>query len=75
MTVARYGTPPRGVTAALAVAAVRDLDDRRGCEVFVPRAITTAEVRRIRDVPQGVGWRYRPRSPQPDHEDLSTLSQ
>src|SRR6266542_3620769 len=25
-----------------------------------PRAITTAEVRRVRDVSQGVGWRYLP---------------
>lgn len=43
-----------------AVAAVRELDDPRGYEVFVPRAVTSAEVRRVRDVPQGVGWRYLP---------------
>ncbi|GAA0578018.1 hypothetical protein GCM10010172_73550 [Paractinoplanes ferrugineus] len=60
VTVGRYGTPPRAVTAAQAVAAVRELDDPRGYEVFVPRAVTAAEVRRIRDVPQGVGWRYLP---------------
>lgn len=60
VTVGRYGTPPREVTAAQAVAAVRELDDPRGYEVFVPRAITSAEIRRIRDVPQGVGWRYLP---------------
>ncbi|SCF27229.1 hypothetical protein GA0070618_4702 [Micromonospora echinospora] len=60
VTVGHYGAPPRAVTAAQAVAAVRRLDDPRGCEVFVPRAVTTAEVRRIRDVPQGVGWRYLP---------------
>jgi hypothetical protein len=60
VTVARYGAPPREVTAAQAVAVVRELDDPRGYEVFVPRAITIAEVRRVRDVPQGVGWRYLP---------------
>ena len=60
VTVGRYGAPPREATAARAVAAVRELDDPRGYEVFVPRAITSAEVRRIRDVPQGVGWRYLP---------------
>jgi hypothetical protein len=60
VTVGRYSAPPRDVTAAQAVAAVRELDDPRGYEVFVPRAVTAAEVRRIRDVPQGVGWRYLP---------------
>jgi hypothetical protein len=60
VTVRRYGAPPREVTAAQAIAAVRELDDPRGYEVFVPRAITTAEVRRLRDVPQGVGWWYQP---------------
>lgn len=60
VTVGSYSAPPREVTAAQAVAAVRELDDPRGYEVFVPRAVTAAEVRRIRDVPQGVGWRYLP---------------
>jgi hypothetical protein len=60
VTVGRYGAPPREVSAAQAVAAMRELDDPRGYEVFVPRAITSTEVRRVRDVPQGVGWRYLP---------------
>ncbi|WP_144122527.1 HEAT repeat domain-containing protein [Catellatospora sichuanensis] len=60
VTVGHYGTEPRRVTAAQAVATVRELADPRGYEVFVPRAVTAAEVRRIRDVPQGVGWRYLP---------------
>jgi hypothetical protein len=60
VTVGRYGQPPREVTAAQAVAAVRALTDPRGYEVFIPRAVTAAEVRRIRNVPQGVGWRYLP---------------
>lgn len=60
VTVGRYGAPPRHVTAAEAVAVVRGLDDPRGYEVFVPRAITAAEVWRVRAVPQGVGWRYVP---------------
>jgi hypothetical protein len=60
VTVGHYGAAPRAVTAAQAVASVRALDDPRGWEVFVSSAITAAEVRRIRDVPQGVGWRYLP---------------
>ncbi|GIF62311.1 hypothetical protein Ais01nite_03460 [Asanoa ishikariensis] len=60
VTVGHYNAEPRQLTAAQAVAAIRGLDDPRGWEVFVPRSITVAEVRRIRDVPQGVGWRYLP---------------
>ena len=60
VTVGRYGGPPRAVTAAQAVAVVRELADPRGYEVFVPRAVTCAEVRRVRDVPRGIGWRYLP---------------
>ncbi|GID29941.1 hypothetical protein Abr02nite_49240 [Paractinoplanes brasiliensis] len=62
VTVGRYGTTPRQVTAAQAVAVIRRLDDPRGYEVFVPRAVTPGEVRRVRDVPQGVGWRYLPQA-------------
>jgi hypothetical protein len=58
--VGHYGARPRRATAAQAIAVVRGLDDPRGYEVFVPRAIAAAEVRRVHDVPQGVGWRYLP---------------
>ncbi len=61
VTVGRYGGgQPDAVTAAQAVAVMRELDDPRGYEVFVPRPITLAEVRAVRDIPQGVGWRYVP---------------
>ncbi|MER5867303.1 HEAT repeat domain-containing protein [Kitasatospora sp. NPDC002040] len=50
----------RSVTAAEAVRLVRELDDPLGWEVFVPRAVPAREVRRVRTVPQGVGWRYAP---------------
>jgi hypothetical protein len=60
VTVGRYGTAPQRVTAARAAAIIRDLADPRGYEVFVPRAVTAAEVRHVRSIPQGIGWRYRP---------------
>ncbi|MDG4826416.1 HEAT repeat domain-containing protein [Asanoa sp. WMMD1127] len=60
VTVGHYGAEPVEMTAAQAVATVRGLSDPRGHEVFVPRAIASAEVRRVRDVPQGMGWRYQP---------------
>ena len=60
VTVGHFGESPREVTAARAIALVRELSDPRGYQVFVPRAVTAAEVRQIRNVPQGVGWRYLP---------------
>jgi len=60
VTVGRYSEPPRQVTAAQAIAAVLELDDPRGFEVFVPRAISVQEIRRVRGIPQGIGWRYLP---------------
>ncbi|MEU4242189.1 HEAT repeat domain-containing protein [Actinoplanes sp. NPDC026619] len=60
VTAGRYHEPPRAVTAAQAVATARGLDDPRGYEVFVARAVGPGELRRVRDVPQGIGWRYLP---------------
>ncbi|WP_190232886.1 HEAT repeat domain-containing protein [Streptomyces avicenniae] len=48
------------VTAGEAVRRVGALDDPRGWEVFVPRAVRAAEVHRVRPVSQAIGWRYRP---------------
>lgn len=48
------------VAAAEAVRRITALEDPRGWEVFVPRAIRPREVHRIRAAPQLVGWRYRP---------------
>ncbi|MFH9824138.1 HEAT repeat domain-containing protein [Streptomyces bobili] len=49
-----------GVAAAEAVRRIAALDDPRGWEVFVPRAIRPREVHRIRSAPQVAGWRYLP---------------
>ncbi|MFI1028077.1 HEAT repeat domain-containing protein [Streptomyces sp. NPDC020951] len=48
------------ITAAEAVRRIAALEDPRGWEVFVPRAIRPREVHRIRKAPQVVGWRYLP---------------
>ncbi|GAA2098170.1 hypothetical protein GCM10009801_69020 [Streptomyces albiaxialis] len=54
------GAERESVPAAEAVRRIAELDDPRGWEVFVPRAVRPREVHRIRGVPQTVGWRYRP---------------
>ncbi|MFF2780883.1 HEAT repeat domain-containing protein [Streptomyces sp. NPDC058052] len=62
--VGRYSDRARGsqaeVSAAEAVRRIAALDDPRGWEVFVPRAIRPREVHRIRSAPQVAGWRYLP---------------
>jgi hypothetical protein len=62
--VGRYADRARdaqsAVLAAEAVRRIAALDDPRGWEVFVPRAIRPREVHRIRAVPQVAGWRYYP---------------
>ncbi|WP_433797362.1 HEAT repeat domain-containing protein [Actinoplanes sp. CA-252034] len=60
VTVGRYGREPLRLTAARAAGHLRELADPRGYEIFVPRSITPAEVRRVRALPQGVGWRHVP---------------
>jgi hypothetical protein len=60
VTVGRYGREPSRLTAAEAAGHLRGLADPRGYEIFVPRSITPSEVRRIRPLPQGVGWRHVP---------------
>jgi hypothetical protein len=60
VTVGRYGVEPEQLSAAQACELVRALADPRGYEVFVPRAITAHEVRHVRHIPQGIGWRYLP---------------
>ncbi len=60
VAVGHYGRQPDVMPAAQAVSVVRGLADPRGYEVFIPRRLHPAEVRRVRPVPQGIGWRYQP---------------
>ncbi|MFF5019892.1 HEAT repeat domain-containing protein [Streptomyces sp. NPDC001165] len=59
--VGHYTDPAQAsVSAAEAVQRIAALDDPRGWEVFVPRAIRPREIHRIRTAPQVTGWRYKP---------------
>jgi len=60
VTVGHYGRAPSPMTAAAAAALVRSLADPRGYEIRVPDRLAAAAVRRVRGVPQGIGWRYQP---------------
>ncbi|NWF30257.1 HEAT repeat domain-containing protein [Streptomyces sp. PKU-EA00015] len=62
--VGRYSDRARDaqatVSASEAVRRVAALEDPRGWEVFIPRAIRPREVHRLRTAPQVAGWRYLP---------------
>jgi hypothetical protein len=60
VSVGHYGRPALDMTAAQAVAVVREQDDPRGYEVVVPRAITRGELHRVRHINQVSGWQYAP---------------
>ncbi|NUT31622.1 MAG: HEAT repeat domain-containing protein, partial [Hamadaea sp.] len=60
VTVGHYGREPLRCSAAEAARLLRDIPDPRGHEVFVPRGLGSGEVRRVRRIPQGIGWRYQP---------------
>jgi hypothetical protein len=62
VTVGHYGAEPLAVNVSEAVAVVRDQPDPRGYEVFVPRSIAAAEVRRVRNIRPDIGWRYHPKA-------------
>ena len=60
--VGHYGQSHARVTAAEAVRIVRKVQDARGYEVLILRRIEPKEILRVRELRQGIGWRYWPES-------------
>ncbi|MEV0647920.1 HEAT repeat domain-containing protein [Phytomonospora sp. NPDC050363] len=60
VTVGRYSAVPEVVGAAEAVGRIAGLDDPRGWEVLIRRGVSRREVHKVREVSQGLGWRYKP---------------
>ncbi|GAA2239600.1 hypothetical protein GCM10010232_28160 [Streptomyces amakusaensis] len=62
--VGRYGDrlldAQAAVPASEAVRRIAALEDPRGWEVFVPRAVRPREIHRVRTAPQVSGWRFVP---------------
>jgi hypothetical protein len=58
--VGHYGQAHRRMTAAEAVREFMASVERQGWEVIIPRRIEAKEIRRIRLLPQVLGWRYYP---------------
>lgn len=62
--VGRYSGPHRHCGANEATKEIMDSPDAEGFEVIVERSIKPGEIRRVRAVPQVMGWRYLPRQHQ-----------
>jgi hypothetical protein len=60
--VGHYGQNHRAMSAAEAAAVMMSAESREGYEVIIPRKIASSEIHRVRNLPQVVGWRYRPGS-------------
>lgn len=58
--VGHYSKDHVPTTAARAIGTIMHAEDPRGFEVVLPRKVERSEIRRIRQVPQVVGWRYWP---------------
>jgi hypothetical protein len=58
--VGRYGGALAAVTAAEAVALIHGLEDARGWEVIVSRAVAAGEIAHVRALRKIAGWRYFP---------------
>ncbi len=58
--VGHYSRPHATMTAAEATGVIMHADDPRGYEVLIPRKIPPQDLRRTRQVPQVVRWRYWP---------------
>lgn len=62
--VGRYNEPHQLCAASEAAKAIMDAADPEGYEVIVQRTIAPSELRKVRAVPQVMGWRYLPRQHQ-----------
>src|SRR5579859_6005049 len=60
--IGHYGKTHRLVTAAEAIDHFSKADDPLGWEVIVPRRIEASEIRKTRQLPQVIGWRFSPTS-------------
>ncbi len=62
--VGHYNKVHRSVRAGEAIRMITQASDPEGYEVLVPRSIARTEIRRVRAVPQVLGWRFFPHSHQ-----------
>lgn len=62
--VGHYFRPHRHCGANEATKEIMDSPDAEGFEVIVERSIKPNEIRKVRAVPQVMGWRYMPRQHQ-----------
>jgi hypothetical protein len=58
----KYGQNHRHITLGKAIAEIMGLEDPLGYELIIDRKIKASEIVKIKQLPQTIGWRYRPDS-------------
>lgn len=60
--IGHYGKLHQKMSVAEAISLFLDSDDPMGWEIIIPRRIEATEIRRIRQLPQVIGWRFSPKA-------------
>ncbi|MDB5206810.1 MAG: hypothetical protein JWR72_1885 [Flavisolibacter sp.] len=58
----RYNQEHRHIELGEAIKEIQAIDDPLGYEIIIDRKIEAKEVDKIKNLPQNIGWRYKPRA-------------
>lgn len=56
----KYNTDHRYIALGEAIREIQTMDDPLGYEIIIDRKIEAKEIKKIKNLPQNVGWRYKP---------------
>lgn len=58
----RYNSEHKHIELGQAIKEIQTMDDPLGYEIIINRKIEAKEIDKIKNLPQTIGWRYKPRS-------------
>jgi hypothetical protein len=58
----KYGKPHKHITLGAAIKEIMEMEDPLGYELIVYRTIEPSAIKKIKHLPQNIGWRYMPDS-------------
>jgi len=58
----KYNSEHRHIELGQAIKEIQTMDDPLGYEIIIDRKINAKEIERVKNLPQTIGWRYKPRS-------------
>ncbi len=60
--IGHYNEEPNQMKASQAIKMFIEIENKMGIEVTIPRKIKASEIKKIKNLPQIIGWRYFPES-------------